>query len=122
MIDLKHITGSVIESAKHIHDRFAVLNPAREWVIGICISLVLFVSGVGYALFVFSQVLEDPADSVTVETVTYKHESVKKALELYRTRRETTAQILGLPPPPAVVEEKKEETAPVAGQAPLSVE
>lgn len=122
MIDLKHITGSVIESAKHIPDQFAVLNPAREWVIGICIALFLFVSGVGYALLVFSQTLEDPANSVTVETVTYRHESVKKALELYRTRAETTSQILGLPPPPAVVEEKVEETAPVAGQAPLSVE
>lgn len=82
---LKHTPR--LASAPH---GLSLVNPNREWVIGIAITTILFIGGGVYAGVLFStESKRDYLDrtATNVEAVPYKHELIHDVLEVYAAKK-----------------------------------
>ena len=122
--------NSIIARAKHIRSGVAptaLMNPLREWMIGLCVALSVLVGAGVYAFNLFLQSHKEVviSDVNSPSLVSYDVKKIEKVLEVYRARRtsaenfENTKVAL---PPIIEVPESAVKTEPVANLPPVQVE
>jgi hypothetical protein len=64
------------------------INPVREWLVGLMIAMIAFVSGIIFIALDFYEQLEASPDDVAVEHFNYKETDVKYYADQYRQKEQ----------------------------------
>ncbi len=130
MIHKKNVTKifkNVIKRDHGLPDR-RLMHPKREWLVGLCMFLVLILAGGLYALFAFHSYSGISVDDQTVEVnqLHYKRADALEAIDLYKQKRDTFESLhTNKPNVDTVSSEPVPESAPievVESEADLQIE
>ncbi len=96
---------------------FTLVQPAREWMLGLLIGILLLVAGGVYAAMTFRdasmRVVDGGSMPVTEGVSSYREKEVRKTLEFYEARARQFESLRGSVTPAPVSEMQVTDSAPI---------